>query len=77
MSAIFRIFVATVASLIVTSPLLYEPWFTWRVWLVAGLLIGVRYWLYCVAQDNLKTVAIALINGIKTLIEDIPYKTQN
>lgn len=68
MSNFIRMIAAAVVSLGVTSPLLYEPWFTWRVWLVLSMLIGLRYYCFCIAQGNLQTVATAIIRSLSEII---------
>lgn len=63
-----RMMMVFIISGIITCPLMWEDWFSWRMWLVACLLLTLKYYLYYIGQENNMTLTKTILMRIDKLI---------
>ena len=51
-----------------TSPLLWEEWFSFRMWAVLTMLISMAYYLYYIGQKNRYTVGKTILEKMDRLL---------
>lgn len=61
MFTFFRFIAAVLIMGLITSPLFFEPWFTWPMWIVICLYAGVRYALFVTSQQNNLTLTKSIL----------------
>lgn len=52
---------------LITSPLLAEDWFSWRLWAVFSVFCTIRYYLYFIAQQNNLTLTKSILMKLDKL----------
>ena len=54
---------------LILAPLLWETWFTWRMWTTGSMLLAAGHYLYCMSQMNKITAVQAIVRAINEFIK--------